>query len=123
LALHGFAREMRQEVDRRSSVLFDDGERIIEWLTNLYERRDEEPPATPAPYPINMGTRAHASAELSGPHASLMPYRGPQSLQEAGPEWGGTGRYALPDLFGVAPGAIPYETFRKALAQQEEEGR
>jgi len=123
LMLQGFAREMRQEVDRRSSLLFDDGERLIQWLTNLYERRGEEPSAAPQPYPIPLGLPRQAGAGLPARQTSPMPYRGPQSLDEAGPEWAGTGRYALPDLFGIAPGAVPYETFRKALAQQNEEGR
>jgi hypothetical protein len=120
LMLHGFAREMRQEVDRRSSLLFDDGERIIRWLTDLYERRGEEA-AAPRAHPDGMPRPADSG--LPSQQAGMMPYRGPQSLEEPEPAWAGTGRYALPDLFGIAPEAIPYETFSKELAQQQEEGR
>jgi len=113
-----FSREMRQEVDQRGNALFDEGERIISWLNRLYENRGE-PAGTKASFqPAGDNGPMTAKPGWTSPKGALFPYRDPRDLEKA--EWIGSGRFALANLLDIEPGAIPYETFRKELEQEQE---
>ena len=100
-------------MDRRSRQLHAQGERLIEWMTGLYEGRVEGT-AVPAPTP------SRRPEPLRRP--GLVPYSGPESLQDprfaaAQPE-----PLDVADLFGIAPGAMPYDEFKRRMADMKAEG-
>jgi hypothetical protein len=112
--MRGFAKEMRQEVDARSSNLHAQGERLIDWMTDAYERRAGGHPMPPPPQ-----VRTVQPAQ----RASLVPYRGLESLQRREYAAAQAERGDAGDLFGIAPGAIAYDEFKRQMAEMEEEGR
>ncbi len=87
LMVKDFAREMREEVDHRSEALYDRGEKIIQWLTNLYEQHGKSEEA-----PVSAGQTVEGKTKSQS-------------------------RLAIDDLFGIAPGVIPYEQFKKAVEE------
>jgi len=112
--IRGFAREMRKRVDERSRELHAQGERILRWLNDAYERCGQDA-KVPRPMPSGVG--------LSFLGCNPMPYRGLDSMRELEFVTLGAGWADGADLFGIAPALIPYHTFKSRLAQQKEERR
>jgi anaerobic magnesium-protoporphyrin IX monomethyl ester cyclase len=101
VAIRSFAREMREHVDQRSQSLHVQGERILGWLDQAFEKRGD--PAQQRP--------ALTSAGLPSLGCRALPYRGIEGMQGI-------------DLFnganGLAGGPIPYHVYQRALAEQRE---
>ncbi|OQZ04017.1 MAG: hypothetical protein B6D34_05305 [Candidatus Brocadia sp. UTAMX1] len=112
--IRGFAREMRERVDERSRDLHAQGERILRWLSNTYEHRDQD--ARVSGFVSNTGT-------LPFLNFKLMPYSGTESLENLEFVTTEAGRTEDADLLGVAAAPIPYTTFKNRLAQQKDERR
>jgi anaerobic magnesium-protoporphyrin IX monomethyl ester cyclase len=94
--LRGFAGELREQVDERSTQLLARGECILHWLETTYERRESGPTEIPE-----------------------MPFSGVPLMQttrrsEAGP--------VNPfDPLGLTPVPIPYDVFKARLSAERRE--
>jgi hypothetical protein len=94
--LRGFAGELREQVDERSTQLLARGECILHWLETTYERRESGPTEIPE-----------------------MPFSGVLLMQttrrsEAGP--------VNPfDPLGLTPVPIPYDVFKARLSAERRE--
>ena len=108
MANRSFAREMRRRVDGGSAELHAEGQRILDWLTAAYEQRGQ---------PAKMAGVAQFSEEQSFLPCRVVPYQGIESLQamnRAGfPNETGEQR----DWFGVLAEPIPYQDFKRRLAE------
>jgi hypothetical protein len=107
--IQAFAREMREQVDRRSIELRLEGERILNWLTAVYDDRNQ-PARGVAPEP----------APMSGLFAPCRPtpYRGLESF--AGPEpCGASEAGSLTEaLFARPASPVPYDLFKRQMTRQ-----
>jgi hypothetical protein len=107
LQVKAFAKQMREEVDRRSEDLHAEGEKLLGRLTQAYEGRGH----------ADLTARAVQDAEgLSFLRCKPMPYTGPESLAAleflpSTENWEGT------ELFGMGLSAVPYHIFKKRLAE------
>jgi hypothetical protein len=115
------AREIRERVDESSRELRIQGERILRWLNEAYERH-------------RRGAKGPTSilSETAPPFLDCMPvpYVGLDSMGELGRDQAQVGlvagRLHVADLLGKPPEAIPYHKFKSLLArgaQQKEEKR
>ncbi|OOP56219.1 MAG: hypothetical protein AYP45_10275 [Candidatus Brocadia carolinensis] len=112
--VRGFAREMRERVDERSRGLHAQGERILRWLTNTYERRGQD--VRVPGFMTNTGALSFLSCKP-------MPYSSRDSLEKL--------EFVTPeadwidekDLLGVASAPIPYNVFKSRFAEQKAERR
>ncbi len=95
--LNGFAGEMRERVDQRSSELLERGERILNWLETTYARRQSGPVDAPEVGP-------------SGIH-----YAYPATSARAP----GSGNAF--DPLGLTPVPIPYDVFKARLNAERTE--
>lgn len=113
LLIRAFAASVRARVDAQSRELRVEGERLIHWMTGLYEGRQDRVPVS---------VQAPAAVLEPAWGGGLVPYYGPESLegldllQHSAP-------WRAADLFPIGPAAMPYEEFRRQLAQQIDEGR
>lgn len=89
VAIKGFARRMRGEVDARSEMLREDGERILKWLEDTY---------------------AGSGAIEGAARRRLPPVRR---------HWEGFGTFDLAALLGVGDRPIPYADFAADLAASD----
>jgi radical SAM superfamily enzyme YgiQ (UPF0313 family) len=104
IAIRGFARQMRARVDEASADLHGRGQQILDALTRAYESHGQSgspqeimqyPPRSPSG--ASRPTPYSGSASLDGPEcAGLVPNE---------PGW-----------FGVLPNPIPYQEFKKHMA-------
>jgi hypothetical protein len=108
LLIRSFSNNLRRQVDARSNELRADGEFLIKWMTDVYANKD------------NGSAIPLSSLQLSKMpfhDKNLVPYRGPQSLEQLQPEWRGTDAISVDELFGFAPGAMPYGEYKAKLAE------
>ncbi len=110
--IRGFAREMRERLDRKSKELHAQGEHILRGLNDAYERRGQDAKVL-SPRPTAVG--------LQFLHCKTVPYCGLDSLKEVEFVTPEAKYVGMAELLGVAPTPIPYHTFKSRLAQQKEE--
>ena len=109
-----FAGEMRDQVDERSSKLHAQGEQILRWLNEAFERRGEGA-QKPKPMQRKVG--------LPFLSCNSLPYTGLDSVRELKASAGLTGEVGWihgTNLFTRAPEVIPYNIFRKQLAKESQ---
>jgi hypothetical protein len=116
--IRGIAKEMRQEVDARSAAMHAQGERLIDWMTGAYERKGQVRPR-PVPMPVSASPGPAEPARRPG----LVPYAGRESLKSKEFAVAQSESVDAAELFSVAPGAIPYDEFKRQMAEMEAEGR
>ena len=104
----GFARQMRARVDASSAALHAEGQRIINWLTDAYERRGQ-----PARVP-GASQSPDAQPLLT---CSPIPYQGLESLQALDLAVLPSGFVGQPNWFGVMSAPISYHEFRRQLSE------
>jgi hypothetical protein len=112
LQVKAFARQMREEVDRRSKDLHAEGERLLRRLDQAYERRGQTDAVERAVLDVG---------GLPFLDCKPMPYTGPESLAAleflpTGGSWEGSGAISM------AQSAVPYHIFKKRLAEHLQEG-
>jgi len=109
VALRSFAREMRTRVDRHSRELLVRGERLLNWLEDIYARHASGLPGsvpTP-PEPFGFGEEVGRTPIPTIPGLEFTrPGRGWEAV----------------DLFGVARAPVPYHVFRARLAEEDRKG-
>ena len=108
--IKAFAGRIREEVDARSAGLHAQGEQILQWLDAAYEGRAHD---------VNLAEPSPKAPDLPVIQNRLIPYRGLESLDSnSAPAW-----TEEMDLFNVLSGIVPYDVFKKRLAQNAPEGR
>ena len=94
--LRGFAAEMRDRIDERSTALLARGERILHWLETTYERRGSGPVEIPELcFPAEVSSQPLRRAETP----ELNPF----------------------DPLGLTPVPIPYDVFKARLGAERRE--
>ena len=113
-SIRGFAREMRRQVDERSKTLHIQGEKILNWLTDTYTRREKST--------FGMQDRNPAIDSLPFLAPRPMPYTeiGQMEEMEFSADCPEDLQKSL-DFFGIAPVAIPYSEFKHRLAGQKDQ--
>jgi anaerobic magnesium-protoporphyrin IX monomethyl ester cyclase len=107
-----FAREVREHVDERSAELHAQGEIILHWLNDAYERSGRGSNV--------LRLRSESLAEMLFLGCKPVPYSGLDGL--------GRQVFAVPmskaagkeDLFEITPFFIPYNIFKSRMSQQKE---
>lgn len=112
--IRGFAREMRERVDERSRGLHVQGESILRWLSNTYDRRGQD--ARVPRFMSNTGA-------LSFLNCKPMPYSSRDNLEKLEFVTSEAERMDETDLLGVTSAPIPYNVFKSRFAEPKEERR
>jgi hypothetical protein len=106
-AIRQFAWEMRQGVDSHSAELHAEGETLLQWLDTLYERRNEPCKTSwPGPAHVPMSRLGYRALDESG-----ACHLGQGAADPFGRGW---------DLgvapFGPLPAPVPYDEFKRRMA-------
>jgi radical SAM superfamily enzyme YgiQ (UPF0313 family) len=102
VAIKSFARQMRQYVDGRSARLHGEGQRILDVLTETYEKRDQRQSAAPV-----------RRCELPLLASPIRPYTGLAGLEQALTFGEQGGPAPLRSPFGPLVAAVPYSLFKE----------
>jgi hypothetical protein len=106
VAIQGFSRQIRDEVDRRSGDLRHMGEEILEWQNDLYENRVRG---------IGSWSSQSATSELSLLDDGPIPYTGLDAMESGRtPDW-----LRELDMFGIGAKPIPYDEFKRRMHLEE----
>jgi hypothetical protein len=107
-AIRSFAWEMRQGVDAHGVELHTEGEALLQWLDALYEQRDEPCKARwPEPAHVPMSRLGYRALDESG-----VCHLGERTADGFGQVWD---LGAAP--FGTLPTPVPYDQFKKRMAE------
>lgn len=104
MLMRDFARQMRHRVDEASADLHVDGERLLHWMEEAYAGRAQG----------RLAGAAIQACDEALPFLNLgrIPYQGLDALRAADQPWP-----SEPDLFDLGPLPVPYDEFRRRMAQ------
>jgi anaerobic magnesium-protoporphyrin IX monomethyl ester cyclase len=106
VAIKEFAREMRERVDYKSKELHFQGENILRWLSDAYDRKVS---GTKVPL------QSQSAEDLLLGGIKPIPYRGLDFSGELPITNLKSLRSDGMDLFGIAPSVIPYNVFKSRM--------